>query len=66
MAQTHGCPKRLHLVQASEEELRDEEQALRVSEGRRLRRARFSCALCRIAPGEVVEFWYTYRKPSGI
>ena len=66
MAQMHGCPERLHLVQASEEELRDEEQALRVTEGRRLRRARFSFSLCGIEPGEVVEFWYTYRKPSGI
>lgn len=25
-----------------------------------------SFSLCGIEPGEVVEFWYTYRKPSGI
>lgn len=34
--------------------------------GEGLRRARFSFALCGIEPGKVVEFWYTYRKPSGI
>ena len=66
LALIHGCPERLHLVQASEKELGEEEQALRMAEGKGLRRARFSFALCGIEPGEVVEFWYTYRKPSGI
>lgn len=66
MANIHACPERLRLIPASTEEKKDEEEAITIEEETQERRARFSFELINIEPGEEVEFWYTYKNPSGI
>lgn len=66
MTNTHDCPERLRLIPASTEEKKDEEEAIKIEEGTQERKARFSFELINIEPGEEVEFWYTYKNPSGI
>ncbi len=66
MANIHACPERLRLIPASTEEKKDEAEAIKIEEETQERRARFSFELINIEPGKEVEFWYTYKNPSGI
>lgn len=66
MANIHDCSDRLRLIPASSEEKKDEEEAIKIEEETQERKARFSFELINIEPGEEIEFWYTYKNPSGI
>lgn len=66
MANIHTCTERLRLIPASTEEKKDEDEAIKIEEETQERKARFSFELINIEPGEEVEFWYTYKNPSGI
>lgn len=66
MANIHDCTERLKLIPASNEERKDEEEAIKIEEETQERRTRFSFSLINIEEGETVEFWPTSKTPSGI
>lgn len=65
MAEIHACTDKLKKYPASDEEKKDEEDAIQIEEEVQERKSNFSFNAIQIATGEEVEFWHN-GKASGI